>query len=114
MKFDELLRRVVEFRDARNWKQFHTPKDMMLALNLEAGELAEHFLWKNPEEIAAHLRDHRTEVAAELADILYWVLLAAHDFDIDLPAAFEQKMRANEEKYPVEKARGKHTKYDQL
>ena len=112
--WEKLWKRVVEFRDARDWKQFHKPKDVALSLVLEAAEVLEHFQWKTSEEVEAYLRDHKGEVADELADVLYWIVTMAHDLDIDMVEAFEKKMQKNEEKYPVEKAKGRHTKYTEL
>lgn len=114
MNISELTKRIVEFRDHRQWKQFHTPKDMLLALGIEVSELSEHFLWKSDPEIETALAERRNEIASELADVLYWVLLLAHDFEIDLASAFEDKMKINESKYPLDKARGKSTKYNNL
>ena len=111
---EHLTARIVAFRDARDWKQFHNPKDMALSLALEAGEVMEHFQWKNAEEMQRHLQEHGTEVGEELADVLYWVLLMGNDFGIDVLRALEQKIEKNEAKYPVEKAKGNHTKYTQL
>lgn len=110
----EIVERIVAFRDARDWKQFHNPKDLSLSLMLEAAEVAEHFQWKSKEEMEQYVREHKDEVADELVDTLYWVLLLSHDLDVDLLAAFERKMDENERKYPVEKARGSHKKYNQL
>ena len=110
----ELIERIIAFRDARDWKQFHNPKDLAISLMLESAEVVEHFQWKNAEEMAKHVQEHKGEVAEELADTLYWVLLLSHDLDIDLIEAFERKMAKNEQKYPVDKAKGKHTKYTEL
>ena len=111
---DVLKTLVVKFRDARDWKQFHNPKDTSLSLVLEAAELMEHFQWKNAEEIEAYLKTNKGDVAEELSDVLYWVLLIAHDLNIDLPKAFKAKLKQNEAKYPVAKSKGKHTKYTKL
>lgn len=105
---------ILAFREARDWAQFHTPKDMALSLMLEAGELAEHFQWKNEAEVRTHIDSKRSELGDELADVLYWVLLMAHDFGVDLGAAFESKMAKNAAKYPIDAAKGKHTKYNDL
>ncbi len=110
----ELKKKVVEFRDARDWKQFHNPKDMAISLSLEAGEFLEHFQWKNENEVAEHLNKHKTDVEDELADVLYWVLLIANDLNIDLNKAFLKKLEKSGAKYPIEKAKGKHTKYTEL
>lgn len=111
---NELTKRIVAFRDARDWKQFHNPKDCALSLSLEAGEVMEHFQWKNAEEMQKHIEDHREEIGDELADVLYWVLLMSHDLGVDIVDTFEKKMRKNEEKYPEDKARGKNKKYTEL
>lgn len=110
----KLTEEVVAFRDARDWKQFHNPKDLALSLMLEAAEVGEHFQWKNAEEMEKHVREHREDVGDELADVLYWVLLLSHDTGVDISAAFEKKMQKNSGKYPVDKAKGKHTKYTEL
>ena len=75
----KLTELITKFRDARDWKQFHNPKDMSLSLVLEAAELMEHFQWRNSEEMKEYVVSHKNEVGAELADVLYWVLLISHD-----------------------------------
>jgi len=112
--FEEISAKIIRFRDERNWKQFHNPKDMAISLVLESTEFLEHFQWKNKKEIEAHLKKHTGEVADELADVLYWVLLIANDLDIDLNEALNAKMAKNEAKYPVEKSKGNHRKYTEL
>lgn len=109
-----LTRKIVAFRDKRDWRQFHNPKDCALSLVLEAAEVMEHFQWKNQEEMLEHIKKNKKEIGKELADVLYWVLLLSHDLDIDLPKAFKNKMAENNKKYPVAKAKGKHAKYDKL
>lgn len=111
---NELTKKVVEFRDARDWKQFHNPKDLALSLVLEAGEVMEHFQWKSPKEIDEYIKNHKDDIGEELADVFYWVLLMSKDLDIDIADALEKKLKKNNEKYPVEKAKGKHTKYNKL
>ncbi len=81
---------------------------------LEAGELGEHFQWKNTEEMQKHILEHKTEVADELADVFYWVLLIANDFQIDPAEALKKKLEKSESKYPVEKSKGNHKKYTEL
>src|SRR4051794_21088850 len=92
----ELTDVVLKFRDARDWKQFHNPKDVSLSLVLEAAELMEHFQWKSPEEMVAHIKKYKIEIGDELADVFYWVLLIAHDFNIDLPTALKNKIKKND------------------
>ena len=106
-----LTEKIIQHRDKRDWKQFHNPKDLAISLSLEASEVLEHFQWKNNEEMEEHLRKHKEEIGDELADVLYWVLLMANDFGINIKKAFDNKMEKNEKKYPVEKAKGKHNKY---
>lgn len=108
---EDLTSKITAFRDARDWKQFHNPKDLALSLVLESAEVLEHFQWKSEIEIEEYVKTHREDIGAELVDTLYWILLMAHDLNIDVVAAFEKKMQENEEKYPAEKAKGKHDKY---
>ncbi|MFA6386165.1 MAG: nucleotide pyrophosphohydrolase [Candidatus Paceibacterota bacterium] len=110
----KLTEKIIKFRDARDWKQFHNPKDCAISLSLEAGEVLEHFQWKNKEEIEEYVKTHKEHISKELADVLYWVLLMSHDLKIDIEKAFEIKMKENAKKYPISKAKGKHTKYNQL
>lgn len=110
----DLAKRVVNFRNKRNWKKFHNPKDLAISLSLEASELLEHFQWKTTEEMDAYVKSNKKEIAKELADIFYWVLLIQNDLKIDLIKAFDIKMTENESKYPVSKAKGKATKYNKL
>jgi dCTP diphosphatase len=111
---DELVKQIVAFRDARDWKQFHSPKDMAISLILETAELLEHFQWKNDAEFQKSLKTNKRQIAEELADVLYWILLISHDLHIDPAKALRQKMVQNELKYPVHKAKGKATKYTRL
>jgi len=110
----ELQQKIIEFRDARDWEQFHNPKDVAISLVLEASELLEHFQWKDKTEVKRHVSEHRDGVGDELADVLYWVLLLAHDLKIDLPTALNKKMDKNAAKYPIKKAKGNHKKYTDL
>ena len=114
MTIDELITKLNAFRDARDWRQFHNPKDSAISLSLEASEVLEHFQWKNEQEMKDHIKSHKEDIGEELVDVLYWVLLLSHDINIDLEKAFAKKMKKNEKKYPVKKARGRHTKYTDL
>ncbi len=113
-KIQSLTKRIIKFRNARDWKQFHNPKDVSLSLVLEAGEVMEHFQWKNKEEMESYVITNKKEISEELADVLYWILLMSHDLKIDILKALERKININENKYPVNKAKGKHTKYNKL
>ena len=111
---ERLTKQIIEFRDARDWKQFHNPKDCAISLSLEASEVLEHFQWKSKEEMEKYVVESKQEIGEELADVLYWVLLMSHDLDINILEALDKKVSKNEEKYPVEKAKGVHTKYNKL
>ncbi len=112
--FASLTKRIVDFRNARDWKQFHNPKDVSLSLVLEATEVMEHFQWKSKEEMEKYIISNKGDIGDELADVLYWVLLMSNDLNIDIVEALDKKMKINEAKYPVDKAKGKHTKYNKL
>lgn len=111
---EELQKKIIAFRDERDWKQFHKPKDLAVALSLEASEVLEHFLWKNEAEIAEYLKTYKEEIGDEMGDVLNYLLVMANDFGIDLADATDKKIDKNAQKYPVEKAKGRHTKYNQL
>ena len=109
-----LVEKIIAFRNARDWKQFHNPKDCAISLSLEAAEVLEHFQWKSKEEVIEYVKTHKEDISEELADVFYWVLLISHDLDIDIVDAGLKKLAKTELKYPVEKAKGKHTKYNKL
>jgi len=105
---------LADFVNERDWDQFHNPKNLAMALTAEAGELLEHFQWLSAAEADALSDVQRAEVALELADILMFLLRLADRLQIDLLAAAARKLELNRQKYPVEKARGRATKYDKL
>ena len=113
---EELKTLLREFRDARNWKKFHTPKNLAEAISIEAAELMEHVLWKSDEEIKDILQDpaHKNEIKDELADILCYCLNLANVLEIDVSTALREKIEKNSQKYPVEKSRDSAKKYTQL
>ena len=113
-EIEKLTKQIIEFRDKRDWKQFHNLKDMALSLNLEASEVLELFQWKSEEDVKEYIKSNKEEIGDELADVLYWVLLMSHDLDIDITEALKEKMEKNKKKYPVEKAKGKNSKYTDL
>ncbi len=110
----KLTKLIIKFRDAREWKKFHNPKDTSLSLVLEAAEVVEHFQWKNNKEIKEYIKDHKKEIGEELSDVLYWVLLMSYDLGIDIKKAFEKKIVISNRKYPVKKAKGSHKKYTEF
>lgn len=110
----DLTRDIVAFRDARDWKQFHSPKNLSMSLVLEATEVMEHFQWKNEQEIQDYVTTHREDIGEELADTLYYILLISQDLGIDIVDMAQKKLKKNEAKYPISKAKGKHTKHNKL
>lgn len=112
----ELKKRILAFAEERDWPQFHSPKNLSMALAAEAAELMEHFLWATPEasrEIAG-APAKRQQIEEELADVIIYALEFANVTGIDVAAAIETKMAANARKYPVEKAKGRSDKYTEL
>ncbi|MGH2901387.1 MAG: MazG-like family protein [Solirubrobacteraceae bacterium] len=111
-----LKARALRFRDERSWRVFHKPKDLVLALVAEVGELCELVLWKEHAEIEAELHEApaRQRYADELADVQNLVLLLADALELDLSDAFALKLEANAEKYPIAKSRGRARKYTEL
>ena len=113
---NDLTKQLIEFRDARDWRQFHSLKDLILSLSLEASELLELAQWK-PEEIfekEAGTEPLQQRLREECADVLLYLLLIAERSGIDLQQAAADKIKSNNLKYPVEKSHGKSTKYDRL
>lgn len=101
----EIVRQFVEERD---WKQFHSPKNLSMALAIEASELMEHFQWISPEQSRDLEPAAKLEVAEELADVLCYALAIANEMDIDLASTLQAKMIKNRNKYPVDKYRGRY------
>ena len=103
--------KIIKFRDARNWKQFHNPKDIAISISIEASELLEVFQWSGSDVSA----DNKIEkIKEELADVLIYSTLMATDLGLDIYEIITNKIAANDKKYPVEKAKNKSTKYTQL
>ena len=110
----ELTARINEFRDARDWKQFHNPKDMAISVSIEAAELMEHFQWKNDTECTEHIENNREAVADEMADVAIYLFELADLIKMDLGKEMLRKLEKNEAKYPVQKAKGSNKKYNEL
>ena len=108
---DETIQRVLKFRDDRDWRQFHTPKDLALSMTLEAGELLEVYQWSGTD---LECREKLPRVREELADVLSYCILMADVYGLDLDEIMNEKIDKNEVKYPVEKARGRADKYTEL
>lgn len=112
-RLSTLTAAILAFRDERDWRQFHNPKDQMLSLVLEAAELMELAQWRDGAALDAHLVEKRDALSDELADVLGWVLLIAADRGIDLGEAFARKLEKNRAKYPADRVRGSAKKYDE-
>ena len=110
-QFEELTETLKAFVDARDWQQFHTPKNLVMALSGEVGELAEHFQWLTQEESLTLSDANKSAVADEIADVQFYLLLLARGLGIDVPSALRVKLRKNEVKYPAELVRGSVRKY---
>jgi len=111
MKNMDMMDKVDQFRADRDWMQFHNEKDLAISISLEASELLELFQWKNSEEVT----DKKMErIKEELADVLIYSHMMASNLDLDIDKIMEEKLKKNEEKYPVEKSKGKNDKYDEL
>lgn len=113
-RLEDLRRRLAAFAAAREWDQFHSPKNLAMALAAEAGELLEHFQWLSESQSETLDAARRDAVALELADVLLYLVRLSDKLDIDLVAAAHRKIGLNEIKYPSDKARGNARKYDQL
>ena len=106
-----LTAQVRDFADARDWQQFHSPKNLAAAMTVEAGEVLEHFQWLTEAESESLTREKRREVELELADVLIYLVRLADRLDVDLIAAAARKIAINAQKYPVDQAKGSNKKY---
>jgi len=113
---EDLKRKVAEFRDKRDWRKFHSPKDLSAAISIEASELQEHFLWKDKDEIESYIGKgvNMEKIKEEAADIQIFLLSFSDILDFDLGKAVLDKMEKNDAKYPVEKSKGSNKKYSEL
>lgn len=104
----EITKALLQFRNERDWEQFHNPKDLALAINIEAAELLELFLWKKSEEADIE------KIKEELADVFSFAFLLAEKYGFDVKEIVLEKIEKNAEKYPVDKSKGVATKYNEL
>jgi dCTP diphosphatase len=111
---DNVMARIREFRDARDWLQFHNPKDLAVSISIEAAELLEEFQWKSADESRRHAAENKERVSDEVADVAIYLLELVDVLGIDLAAAIHAKLDKNEKKYPVERSRGNSKKYTEL
>ena len=110
----DVIQRIRAFRDARDWMQFHDPKNLACSIAIEAAELLEHFQWKTPAQGEQHAVAKKDELSEEIADVAVYLLELCDNLGIDLIAAIHRKMAINEAKYPVEKSKGSAAKYTEL
>ena len=108
---EETINKILKFRDDRNWKQFHNPKDLAISISLEAAELLEVFQWSGADVSNEGKQD---KIKEELADVVNYCVLMADACELDLDEIVQEKIKINERKYPVEKAKGRRDKYDKL
>lgn len=108
---EETINKILKFRDDRDWKQFHNPKDLAISISLEAAELLEVFQWSGADVSNEGKQD---KIKEELADVVNYCVLMADACGLDLDEIVQEKVKINEQKYPVEKARGRRDKYDKL
>lgn len=112
--YEDITRSIVEFRDARDWKQFHSPKNLAASIAIEAAELLETLQWSSDSSMDEDVLARRADIEAELADVMIYCLLLAHDLGVDVESAMRTKLEANARKYPADKARGRSDKYTHL
>jgi NTP pyrophosphatase (non-canonical NTP hydrolase) len=112
----ELKEEVKKFCDERDWDQYHNAKELVTAMIIENSELLEHFRWKSHKESDDLFKDDKklTEIKDEMADVFYFLLRLAQRYDIDLSEALENKIEKNKQKYPIEKFKGSHKKYNEI
>ena len=111
---EELKKLVAQFRDERDWKKYHKPKDLAASITIEAAELLEKFQWKTDEEIEQILKEKNAEISKELADVIIYCLNFADTTKIDISEAVKRKIEENKKKYPVEKIKGNYKKYTEI
>lgn len=114
VSIEELTERLIDFRDRREWKKFHTPRNLAESLAIESAEVLELFQWKSREEVKQYLEEHKEDLAEEIADVLNYLLLLAHETGIDPTKALEEKIKLNEKRYPEKKSKGTAKKYTEL
>ncbi|MCC6473430.1 MAG: nucleotide pyrophosphohydrolase [Burkholderiales bacterium] len=114
MLSEATLARLLEFREQRDWRQFHTFRNLAVSLSLEAAELLEFTQWVPEAQMERVVAARKAEIAAEIADIAIYLQFLAHDLGLDLERCVRDKLAVNEARYPVDKARGRSTKYDRL
>lgn len=111
MEINEIIKEINQFRDERNWRQYHNEKDLAISISLEANELLEIFQWRSSEEAKVESLEHLKE---EIADVLIYTLMMADNLDLDVTDIIREKLEKNGVKYPISKAKGSNKKYTEL
>jgi len=109
---NELIKKIIQFREERDWSQFHTIKDLCLGLGVEVSELQEIFLWKKDKEMADLIASNKTEIENDLADIFIFLSDLCYDLDVNIEHAVKNKLQINEMKYPIAHFKGSNKKYN--
>lgn len=112
MNFDEIKKAVLQFRDERDWRQFHDPKNLAEGITIEAAELLENFLWKTTEESREPSLLNKKNIQEEISDIFIYLIYLCEEFKYDIFQITQEKIEINKRKYPVDKSKGKSTKYN--
>ncbi|MGV3754157.1 MAG: nucleotide pyrophosphohydrolase [Verrucomicrobiota bacterium] len=110
----EITAEIRAFRDARDWRQFHSPKDLAVGITAEAGELLQHFVWQTPQQSEQRAIDRKEEIAQEIADVGILLFELADNLGLDLAQVMRAKLAKNEQRYPLDKAKGSNKKYNEL
>jgi NTP pyrophosphatase (non-canonical NTP hydrolase) len=115
-EFEDLLNKIQDFSDARDWSQFHTIKNLILAVSTEVGELAEVLQWKSDQEVDAYLNtpEGKSKLSEEVADVAIYLLRICQQQNLDFIEILNQKMESNSMKYPIDKSKGNALKYTEL
>ena len=103
---EDIKKKILKFRDDRDWKQFHTPENLSKAISIESSELLEHFLWNN--------KFNKEDVCDELADVMIYCIMMSDTLNVDIKTIIKNKLAKNNKKYPIEKAKGNSLKYTKL
>lgn len=113
-RIETLTAEIRAFRDARDWLQFHNPKELAVAITAEAGELLQHFVWQDAAQSERRVQERKMEIESEIADVAILLFELADNCGIDLATAMRAKLARNDARYPVDKAKGSNKKYNEL
>ncbi len=113
-QINQLTEKINQIRDDREWRQFHTPKNLAMSVAIEAGELLEEFQWLDDKELKNISLEKKSKIGLEIADVLIYLLMLSDDLEIDVMESIKAKLNEVNKKYPIEKSKGRSTKYNQL